>query len=408
MNPLPVTLTSPLREDKLFSLLSNTLRSYSGLSGTALSRGIELYQKGIYSDAVREFRRAIAFDPYSENSLKAYDFMAQAYLKMKRPEEAIKVYEEAIRLFFAKLGGEITVDFLYLKIGNILYDQQRYNEAMEYYLKAVRINPSTDNLYPLGQAYIQLQRYKEAEETFQRILRYEPDNYGAHYSLGLLWSKQGIYGEAIKAFKRAIEIKRDFAYAYYDLGIVYTDVGEFEKADEQVKILEGLDSALALELWSYIYRKRRPRIRSVNTLFAFDMKQGPGTPLSSLDPALSAPGSSKDFRLIVYFDKEMDRGSVEDIFNWSISWSMDMRHGGPYNWGLPLPKTEVRPYPVPKMVIYDSTARSATVYFTLRQNQSGDGTIDPSHLVFRFYGRDAYGNTVDPDADEYTGLSLIV
>lgn len=386
--------------DQLFSVLGSRFSSYSNLAGTALSRGIDLYQNGYYDGSVREFKRAIALDPYSENSLKAYDFMAQAYLKLKRTEDAERTYKEALRLF-------PNIDSLHLKLGNLYYSQSKYNEAEAEYLKAVRLNPSSENLYPLGQLYLSAGRYSEAEDTFLKILRVEPKNYGALYSLGQVYARQGLYNEAINRFEEAITIKRDFAYAYYDLGAIYAESGEMDMAEQQARILDDLNSGLAEDLRAYIYTVRKPEIAFVNTFYAFSMQKGPGTPVSSLNTALAEPNASKDFMIKVYFDKMMDRASVENTFNWSITQATGSTPGGPYNWGLPIPETEILPPPIPKQVIYNSDEFSAMVIFTLRQNSTGNGTIDPSHLVFRFSGKDAYGNKMNPDADEYVGLSII-
>lgn len=387
--------------DQLFSVLGSRFSSYSNLAGTALSRGVDLYQNGDYEGSVREFRRAIALDTYSENGIKAYDFMAQAYLKLERTEDAEKTYKEALRLF-------PNSDPIYLKLGNLYYSQGKYKEAEAEYLKATRLNPSSENLYPLGQLYLSAERYSEAEDTFLKILRTEPRNYGALYSLGQVYARQGLYSEAIKKFEEAITIKRDFAYAYYDLGALHADMEELEMAEEQAKILDNLDQGLAEDLRTYIYKVRKPEIIFVNTFSAFDMQKGPHTQVSSLDPSLSTPGASKDFIIKVYFDKMMDRGSVENIFNWSITRATSSTRVGAYNWGLPIPQTEVSPPPIPKRVIYNSDEFSAMVIFTLTQNSTANGTIDPSHLVFRFSGEDAYGSQMNPEADEYVGLSIIV
>ncbi len=395
-----MTPVSPIAE-QLFSTLGNRLNSYAGLSTATLSQGINLYQSGDYEGSIREFKRTISLDPYSENSIRAYDFMAQAFLKLNRVADAIKTYQEAMKVFPQD-------DTLHLKLGNIYYHEERYYEAEIEYKKAVRLNPSSENLYSLGQVYLSTERYKEAEETFQRILRSEPDNYGAHYSLGQVYAKQGLHGEAIKRFKETIKRKWDFAYAYYDLGMVYADTGNFDGAEEQIKILEDLNKDLAGELRAYLYKVKRPGIKFVNTSHAFNMKQGPHTPVSSLSPELSTPGASKEMSIIVFFDKPMDRLSVENIANWSIGRTTSLSQGGPYNWGLPIPDTEVKINPLPQLVIYDATTYSARVYFRITQNSTGDGTIDPSHIVFRFTGKDAYGNNMDPARDEYTGLSLIV
>lgn len=395
MNDLSIT------GEQLFSTLGNRLSSYSNLSGTALSRGIALYQGSDYEGAVREFRRAISLDPYSENTPKAYDFMAQAYLRLGRIEDAEKTFKEAIRLF-------PNIDSIHLKLGNLYYSKEDYDKAEAEYIKAVSLNPSTENLYSLGQLYLSTDRYSKAEETFLRILRTEPNNYGALYSLGQVYARQGKPNEAIKRFEEAIGIKRDFAYAYYDLGTLYADMGAPDMAERQAVILDSLNQGLAEDLRAYIYKVRRPEITFVNTFNAFNMQKGPGTPVSSLDSALTEPGSSKDFSIKVYFDKMMDRTSVEDRFNWSITRAIGSNPGGLYNWGLPVPDTEVTLNPLPKQVIYNPDEFTATVIFTMRQNSTGDGTIDPSHLVFKFSGKDAYGNKMNPEADEFVGLSIIV
>ncbi len=392
-------LTGP--GSQLFSILSDRWTNYAGLSGNALARGIDLYQKGDYESSVREFRRAIGLDPYSEGSMKAYNFMAQAYLKLDRTDDAEKTYKEAIRLF-------PNADSLHLKLGNIYYSNGRYSEAEIEYQKAVRLNPSSENLYPLGQLYLSTGRLGEAEDIFMKILRTEPENYGAIYSLGQVYVKRSDYDMARERFNEAINIKRDFAYAYYDLGALYADMGDLDTAETQARLLDSLNKGLAEDLRIYIYKVRRPEITFVNTFYAFNMQKAPGTPLSSLDPDLTEPKATKDFMIKVYFDKIMDRSSVENIFNWSITKASYSTPGGPYNWGLPAPGTDIAIIPLPKTVIYNSDEFSATVIFTLRQNSTGDGTLDPSHLVFRFSGTDAYGNRMNPSADEYVGLSIIV
>jgi hypothetical protein len=48
---------------------------------------------------------------------------------------------------------------------------------------------------------------------------------------------------------------------------------------------------------------------------------------------------------------------------------------------------------------------TATVYFNIQQNATADGTIDPSHIEFRFNGKDIFGLTMNSDFDQYNGFS---
>ena len=80
---------------------------------------------------------------------------------------------------------------------------------------------------------------------------------------------------------------------------------------------------------------------------------------------------------------------------------------GAYNWGMPASATDVVVPSLPASVVYHPETFSADVTFKITQNSEGNGTIDPSHILFRFYGIDAYGKAMDLTADEYSGISEI-
>ena len=107
----------------------------------------------------------------------------------------------------------------------------------------------------------------------------------------------------------------------------------------------------------------------------------------------------------LYFNKDMDRISVENRFNWNISRQMGAGDGSAYNFGLAIPDTEVTLPSFPDYVLYDSRTNTATVAFTVTQNETADGTIDPSHIVFKFSGTDENDITMDTDHDEFSGWS---
>ena len=46
--------------------------------------------------------------------------------------------------------------------------------------------------------------------------------------------------------------------------------------------------------------------------------------------------------------------------------------------------------------------------FRINQNSDASATLDPSHIMFQFSGKDASGNSMDHSADQYSGVSKIV
>jgi tetratricopeptide (TPR) repeat protein len=371
------------------------------LSKAALSSGIDSYQDGNYDRAVVEFRRAVALSPASENTADAYDYLATAHLQLGNTPEALEAYQAALRLSPGR-------DDLHVKFGNILLEEEKFAEAEKEYKAALQWNPnSTANLYSLGQVYLAMGDFSAAKAVFNQIIDIAPGNYSGFYGLGQTYYQEGEYEKAIEQFQQAVSIDEEFSYGYLDLGYAYADLGRIEDAEAQVNILEGKDSSMAATLSSYIYRTTHPEFLIAYSDNGFALASGPGTLLSIMDPGLASPDASVQFSMKFIFNKEMDNASVENPANWTITRSSWENPGGAYNYGLPLPAKEVS-VPVPTMVTYDPETWKAEVFFTLTQNSSGDGTLDPSHILFRFYGKDAYGNSMSPSRDEFSGISQIV
>ena len=180
-----------------------------------------------------------------------------------------------------------------------------------------------------------------------------------------------------------------------------------DKARNQVSVLKNASPELADTLSRYIYKVDRPKFMFAHANSDFNYYFPWKTPISSLDSYLTVPNGEKTFSITFQFDKEMDRESVENIANWHIGRSTQSGPGQAYNFGRPIPDTEVTLSPIPRSVYYDDKNLTATMYFTIRQNEAGDGTIDPNHIEFRFNGEDAYGYKMNPKYDQFMGFTGI-
>jgi len=247
-----------------------------------------------------------------------------------------------------------------------------------------------------------------AKVVFNQITDLAPANYGGSYGLGQTYYREGEYEKAIEQFQKAISIDEQFSYGYLDLGYAYADLGRIDDANAQVNILEEKDPSMAATLSSYIYRTTHPEFLIAYSDSGFGFSLGPRTPLSVLDPSLATPDATVQLSMKFIFNKGMDNASVENPANWMITRTSWENPGGAYNYGLPLPATEVNLPIIPTRVTYDPASLKAEVFFTVTQNSSGNGTLDPSHILFRFYGQDAYGNSMNASGDEFSGISKIV
>jgi len=398
MTSSPITTAA----DALFYALSGQQTQMTALAQGALSAGADRAMKGDYEGATREFRRAIGLDPSPQNAVTAYNLLATSYIQMGRTEDAIKAYKTSISM-------SPTDDTAHLKLGNIYFSQGRYNEAETEYTTAVKNNPTAaTNRFSLGQIYLATNRYEQAETTFKSVIQMDTSQYGGYYALGQTYAKEGRQRDAVTEFQKVINLKKDFYEVHVDLGSAYADLGETVKAKDELAILNDKAPNLAPLLSGYLDKTTQPKILTAYNVSGFADTSGPGTLVSDLDSSLSAPSASHQFNMVFIFTKEMDAASVQNPYNWSIAKAAYGAAGGAYNWGLPTPPTDVALSPVPTSVIFLPGSLSATVSFMVNQNASGNGTIDPSHIKFKFSGKDVYGNTMDTSADEYSGLSKIV
>ncbi len=387
--------------EALFSALNSRQTRQTALAQTALSAGADRALKGDYEGAVREFKRAIGLDSSPENAAKAYDLLATSYIQLGKTDDAIKAYKASISMAPSD-------DNAHLKLGNIYFSQKRYSDAEQEYKAAVRLNPSSStNHLSLGQAYLASGRTAEAEIAFKRVIQMSPHEYGGYYALGQAYAREGRQTEAIDQFRKVIELKQNFYQVRVDLGSAYADLGEMDDAQKELTVLNDNAPDIAPVLSGYIDKVTKPKILAAYNTSGFVDTLGPGTPADELDPSLAAPNASHLFNMVFVFSKDMDASSVQSVTNWSILRADGSGPGGAYDWGLPAPSTDVRVSPIPLSVVYMPESMTATVSFLVNQNQTADGTIDTSHLDFKFSGTDANGNAMDSSADEYSGISMI-
>ena len=368
------------------------------LANTALSQGMDLYQNKKYTEAAEAFRRSVALSPTSPHAQTSADYMASAYIKTGRIDKAAEAYKTSMRL-------DPTSDAPVVKLANLYFAEGRHQEALMQYEKAVRLNPSANNYFSLGQTHLAMGQYHQAESAFSRVQRMEPGSPNGSYGLGQAYNKLERYDDAVLQFEAAIEKDDSFFSAHAELGYTYADMGRMDEAQELVAFLEENDADLADTLSRYMYKVDPPQIMFASSSSTFPKSLPMRTPVAALDSYLANANAVQTFTMEFQFSKKMDRESVESLYNWSITRANGDSLTEKYNFGFSLPDTEVIPKAYPEHVYYDYKNLTAKLTFSVQQNATADGTIDPSHISFKFSGEDIYGNKMNADCDEYSGFS---
>jgi Tfp pilus assembly protein PilF len=135
------------------------------------------------------------------------------------------------------------------------YDELNMNkEAIKAYQQSVRIKPAFAEAYVnLGLAYYRLGKYTDAINAYKKALQIKPNSSSLYNKLGATYIINGKYSIARDTFKKAIDIDPNDAVAHYNLGVAYFLNGETNAAFREYIILKDLDKERAKSLVDLIY-----------------------------------------------------------------------------------------------------------------------------------------------------------
>jgi tetratricopeptide (TPR) repeat protein len=382
--------------DKIFSALSTQQDAIrDGVAQSAVSAGLNLMQKKKYTEAAAAFKQAISLKP---DYIDAYNMAAGAYLKLGKRKEAADAYTISLKLDRSQSQVRTNLASVYI-------DDKKYPEAQKELKLASQLDP-TNPLphYTLGLLLQQIDKPVEAEAEFRKTITLARKDGNAYYGLGLALNKQQRYSDAIPELQRALELKKDSVPALFELGNAYAALGETDKAQEQLDRLKTLNTSTSLGMASDLAAiLRKPKMTGYDSTKSSFNPALSSISLLALDTSFIEPSTSKEFSMTFTFDTEMDAQSVTKMSNWLIKRASGGT-AGLYDNGLYRPTDRATAPIFPSRVTYNPVDKSATVYFSLSQNDTASGTIDPSHLTFKFLGKDLSGKTMDQSADEFTGF----
>ncbi len=143
---------------------------------------------------------------------------------LKRSQEALAAYEQAIRL-------DPSYALAYYNKGNALRDLLHYQEALAAYEQAIHLNPNYAlAYYNKGNALYDLERYQEALAAFEQAIHLDPNFAAAYNNKGTALSALKRYQEALAAYEQAIHLNPNYAGVHYNKGNALYDLKRYQEA----------------------------------------------------------------------------------------------------------------------------------------------------------------------------------
>lgn len=238
--------------------------------------GVLFNDAGRYQESADELRQAVKIQP---DSMQAREELGKVLMKLRKPEEAIELYDDTLRIdpdnyfswygkanAYVKLGRWKESIASYKETVRIKPDcyKSYYNMAAAYeesgnrkaavdaYNAAIKANPGfTDAYNNLGIALSLMGRRQEALDVYEEGIRRNKRVPGLYFNMGMCLFEEGRYPEAVAAYRNALDISPDELEIYYYLGAALTEMRHYNDAIESYK------SALAIkpsdgELYYYL------------------------------------------------------------------------------------------------------------------------------------------------------------
>ncbi|MEJ2004204.1 MAG: tetratricopeptide repeat protein [Cyclobacteriaceae bacterium] len=167
-------------------------------------RGQSLYQIDSIAGAIHDFRRAVNTD-----DKRSVDFfnLGICYRELQQNDSAIYFLDQALALE--------KVSDIYNERGLANFQAENYEEALDDFQRAYKLEKDLVVLENIGDAYVELNQHEEAIDTYLKILKEDSSRHDIHYYIGNQYSTVDDYPNAIYHYNQAIRLYNDEA-SYFD------------------------------------------------------------------------------------------------------------------------------------------------------------------------------------------------
>ncbi|MEM1255659.1 MAG: tetratricopeptide repeat protein [Cyanobacteria bacterium P01_H01_bin.21] len=153
--------------------------------------------------------------PDHPDYISALCTLGNLLVNQQRWEDAVELYRKALT---HKLIPDTRANLL-TSLGIALMKQYQLIEAADAFQEAVELNPKSAWAYTnLGLALKERGRFAEAELACRQALSFNPDNAVIYNCLGTVLRNRGKHDEAADVYRQAVELRPDLIEAYINLG----------------------------------------------------------------------------------------------------------------------------------------------------------------------------------------------
>ena len=177
---------------------------------------------GLVDEAIKYINKALSLNPSHHPS---YYLLGLAHIKKQNLAEAEAAFLKCL---------ELKPDFsdARISLGEIYEETGKLDNAEEEYRKAYAAAQSYNASFHLAMLCYGRNRLEQALEYVQKSLQKDNRSIQAYNLQGVIFNKLGRYPEAAQSFQSILKIDPNYAVASVNLAVAYINNKEFDKARE--------------------------------------------------------------------------------------------------------------------------------------------------------------------------------
>lgn len=157
---------------------------------------------------------------------EVYSDLGEIFGELDSQDLSISYYDKVINFNSSN-------SWLHHRKAKILSKLNRKEDAVDAYRKFIELHMPRENFWvyiELGDLYLDCQKYLFSIETYKRAIKLSPDRPEAYCFVGRVLSRIGEYDQSIDYFYQALDRRPDYLPAYNELKLVFNFIGKTEEA----------------------------------------------------------------------------------------------------------------------------------------------------------------------------------
>lgn len=207
-------------EQKIAALFDIHAKEKDVKAETLLAAGNAYFQKEEYDRAIVEYEKVIALyeNPevyynigYIRAAQQRYDESIVAFRKAINIDKKFAEAYKALGQVYSKIGLADKAEKMLNRAGEIYMEKNMSQEAEIAFNEVLKLNPGTTNIYnSLGILYRRTKQFSKAIQTYEKALKIDSNDENIFFNLGRACYESGLLKQAKLYLEKALEIYADF------------------------------------------------------------------------------------------------------------------------------------------------------------------------------------------------------